>query len=112
MSHNPIAPSGQDQIAAAKQRFPNLCATGILPRHKAGPPIDPDHIARALAFLGRCRRTTRPNTHTTDLQRRIGVGPGAIIAAAIGLGFDVRGWYGVTAFYPHALVAVSRRARP
>ena len=36
--------------------------------------------------------------------------PGAIIAAAVAVvGFDVRGWYGVNEFYPHALVGVSRR---
>jgi hypothetical protein len=92
----------------AKDRFQNLCAEGILPRSAAGRPIPPADTARAQAFLNRCRRTKRPNVHTTKLQRLVGVGPGAIIAAAVGLGFEVRGWYGIWEFFPHALIGVNR----
>lgn len=97
-----------DPIELAKAWFPNLCAPGILPRRVTGPPIDPAHVATALHLLGRCRRTKRPTVHSSDLCRHAGVSPGAIIAAAIALGFTVRGWYGAKAYYPHALVAVSR----
>jgi hypothetical protein len=115
----PAAPSSPDEpaapvtpetaIAAARRdRFPNLCSTGILGTRYTGQPINPDHVATALAFLGRCRRTKRPNFHTYDLQRHIGVGVGAIIAAGVGLGFEVRGLYGGRMFYPHALMGVNK----
>jgi hypothetical protein len=92
---------------ARRERFPNLCSDGILERWDIGPPVNPAHVTRALACLGRCRRTNRPNVHTRDLQRHFGVGPGAIIAAGHALGFDVRSWYGVTSFSPHAMIAVN-----
>jgi hypothetical protein len=31
-----------------------------------------------------------------------------VIAAAVVLGFDVRSWYSVTGFHPHAKIAVNK----
>jgi hypothetical protein len=101
--------------ALAHVRFPNLCASGILGRSATGPRTDAADIEVALAFLGHCRRNQRPNVFTADLQRHVSrwagraVSVGAIIAAAVSLNFEVRGWYGVRAFYPHALLNVNQR---
>jgi hypothetical protein len=110
--HSTPAQPAIDAVAAIttarRDRFPNLCEGGILGRRHTGQPINPADVAVALAFLGRCRRTKRPNTHTADLQRHVGVGPGAIIAAGVCLNFEVRGWYGIREFYPHAVMGVNR----
>jgi hypothetical protein len=102
-----------DGVAAlmlARERFPNLCANGILGRKFTGPPVDPGHVTTALAFLSQCRKTKIPTVHSFDLRREIGdVSLGAVIAAATALNFDVRSWYGPTAFPPHALIGVSQR---
>jgi hypothetical protein len=107
-----VTPTAIDPAAAIatarRDRFPNLCETGILGRRHTGPPINPAHVVTALAFLSRCRRTRRPNVHTCDLQRHVGVSPGAIIAAGHALSFEIRSWYGVRAFSPHALMGVNR----
>src|SRR5271163_3342487 len=96
-------------LMLARDRFPNLCANGILGRKFTGPPIDPDHVATAMTFLSQCRKTKKPNVHTFDLRREIGdVSLGAVIAAGVALGFDVRCWYGVLAFVPHALIGVNQ----
>lgn len=98
-----------DAIALGRQRFANLCCPGILPRKATGTPIDPDDVARALAALARCRQTKKPAMHTFDLCRMLGgLQPGAVIAAAIALNFDVRSWYGAMEFGQHALTNVSR----
>jgi hypothetical protein len=102
-------------IALAHARFPNLRADGILRRSATGPLIDTADIEAALAFLGRCRRNKRPNVHTLDLQHHVSrwagrpISVGAIITAAVSLNFEVRGWYGVRAFYPHAMLNVNQR---
>jgi hypothetical protein len=106
MPDSPLSARAQPAIDA---RFHNLCANGILPRSATGPAIDPVDIARATVFLNRCRRTKRPNIHSFDLRRQIGVSLGAVIAAGVALGFEVRGWYGIMEFYPHALMGVNRR---
>jgi hypothetical protein len=105
MSNSPIGPSPQQTIVT---RFHNLCANGILPRSAIGSPIPPADFAAALTFLGGCRRTKRPTVHTADLQKHVGVGPGAIIAAGVHLNFVVRGWFGTREFYPHAVMGVNR----
>ena len=108
-SAQPISIDPVTAIATAhRDQFPNLRASGILPRSQTGLPINPADVAVALSFLSRCRRTKVPSFHTHDLQRHVGVGIGAIIAAGVGLGFTVRGWYGNRAFYPHAVMGVNR----
>ena len=111
MSYGPISAPAQQTIvpAVTPARFHNLRANGILPRSATGLPIDPVDIAKAAAFLSRCRKTKRPNIHSFDLRRAIGVSLGAVIAAAVALGFEVRGWYGIMEFYPHAMLGVNRR---
>jgi hypothetical protein len=112
----------REALTIAREYFPNLCAGGILPRHAVGKPVDLGHIAVALTFLDRCRRTKNPHVHTFDLRRLISnwthestsnVSPinlqlGAVIAAAIALGFEVQNWHGVTCYAPHALIGVHR----
>lgn len=98
----------REALAIARERFPNLCAGGILPRHAVGEPVDLDHIAVALTFLDRCRRTKIPRVHSFDLRRLIDVQLGAVIAAAAALGFDVHSWHGVTCYAPHAMIGVDR----
>jgi hypothetical protein len=96
-------------LVIARERFGNLCATGILGRRFLAKPIDEREVAIALAFLQKCRKTKTPRLHTLDLVHAIGQGVsvGAVIAAAVGLGFDVRAWYGVTTFVPHAMIGVN-----
>jgi hypothetical protein len=107
-SPSQVLPKAVEALALACERFPNLCASGILPRRVTGSPINPTEVSIALSFLGRCRHTTRPTVHSVDLCRHVRVSAGAIIAAAVTLGFTVRGWYGVTAYYPHAVMNVNR----
>ena len=101
-------------LAAARECYPNLRATGIMGRTKGGPPIRFDDVTAALAFLRRCRRTKDAFIHTIDLERHVSrwahrpVSIGAIIAAAVALKFDVRGWRGVTAYHPHAMVNANK----
>jgi hypothetical protein len=99
--------SAQQALVIARERFPNLCRGGILPRKTVGEPVDLGEIATTLAFLRRCRTTKIPNVHTLDLSRSIGVRPGAVIAAATALGFNVRSFYGVNCYAPHALIGVN-----
>ena len=110
----------REALAIARERFPNLCAGGILPKRAIGEPVDLDDIAAALTFLDRCRRTKVPRVHSFDLRRLIsnwnhgsnltvaGVQLGAVIAAAVALGFEVQNWHGVTCYAPHAMIGVSR----
>ena len=106
----PWVPLASMVLALVRQhRFPNLRAEGILPKRATGPDVDPREVAVALAFLIRCRRTKYPTVHTRDLQRHIGgVSVGAVIAAAVALGFQVCSWRGAREFFPHALIGVSK----
>jgi hypothetical protein len=104
----PVTISAEQALALSRDRFPNLASTGILGRSSMGPPIDPDHVTIALMFLAWCRKTKIPRMHSSDLRRRIGdVSLGAVIAAAVGLNFEVRSWSGVTDYAPHALMNVN-----
>jgi hypothetical protein len=99
-------------LEIANKRFKNLRATGILgpTKRRDSPPIDPAHVTKALAVLSRCRRTGKPTAHSHDLRRAIGdVSLGAVIAAAVGLTFEVRSWSGVTDYAPHAMIGVDAR---
>jgi hypothetical protein len=95
-------------LEIARERFSNLCSEGILSRKAIGTPIDLDDLEIALAFFRQCRPTKVPNMHSFDLRRLIGgqISIGAIIAAAIALGFDVRSWYGAMEFGVHAMIAI------
>jgi len=101
-------------LAAARDCYPNLRAAGIMGRAKGGPLIRFDDVTAALAFLRRCRRTKHAFIHTVDLEWHVSrwarrpVSVGAIIAAAVGLRFEVRGWRGCTAFYPHAMINANK----
>jgi stage V sporulation protein SpoVS len=92
----------------AHERFGNLAAVGILGRRCTGQPIDPGHVEIAIKFLSCCRRTKKPAVHSHDLRRAIGKGAsqGAVIAAAIALGFDARSWMGTQMFVPGAMINV------
>ena len=111
---NPVLEMEQRHIDALA-RYPNLCAQGILSKREKGEPVDPADIAVALSFLARCRRTKRPAAHTVDLRRHISrwagrpISTGAVIAGAVGAGFEAHGWYGVMEYYPNALVNVRIR---
>jgi hypothetical protein len=95
-------------LVIARERFPNLYANGILGRRCAGPPIDLNHVERALAFLAPCRKSKIPSVHSHDLRQQIEiVSLGATIAACVGLGFEVCSWGGVTDFAPHAMIGVN-----
>ena len=94
-------------LAVARERFPNLGAGGILPKRAAGMAVDLHDIEIALSFLRRCRKTTAPAVQSADLCRLIGVQPGAVIAAAVALGFGVHSWRGIREFAPHAIIAVN-----
>jgi hypothetical protein len=101
--------TGQEALAIARDRFPNLCSTGILGRKFTGPPIDLADIGKALAFLRGCRKTKQPTVHTVDIVDVIGgVQVGAVIVGAVALGFGVHSFYGPLIYAPHALVAVSK----
>jgi hypothetical protein len=101
--------SGREALEIARERFPNLCCGGILPRKAIGEPVDLDDIEVALEFLSQCRRTLVPRYHTFDLRRAIpgDVRLGAVICAATALGFDVRRFYGNVEFGVHAMIAVN-----
>jgi hypothetical protein len=100
--------SAERAMVMARERFPNLYANGILGRRCTGPPIDLNHVERALAFLARCRKSKVPSVHSFDLRQAIGnVSLGATIAACVGLGFEVCSWGGVTDFAPHAMIGVN-----
>jgi hypothetical protein len=102
--------SAAQALALARARFSNLASTGILGAKQSGPPIDLGHIDRALAFLAACRKSKTPAVHSHDLRQAIGnVSLGAVIAACVGLGFDVRSWLGTRTFAPHAMIAVNAR---
>jgi hypothetical protein len=98
----------REALAIARELLPNLCAGGILPRHAVGEPVDLHDIEIALTFLDRCRRTKVPHVHSFDLRRLIDVQLGAVIAAAVALGFEVQNWHGVTCYAPHAMIGVNR----
>jgi hypothetical protein len=98
-----------EAIALAGKRFYNLCSEGIKPRKFQGTPIDPEDVATAMAFLARCRKTRKATTHTCDLVPLIGVPLGAIIAGAVGLGFEVVAWRGIRVFEPGAMMNVGLR---
>jgi hypothetical protein len=100
--------SSEAALAVARDRFQNLCSTGILGRKFTGPAVDLADLAKALAFLRQCRKTKQPTVHTVDLVAAIGVSLGAVIAAATALGFGVHSFYGPLIYAPNALVAVSR----
>jgi hypothetical protein len=94
-------------LVIARQRFPNLYATGILGRRCTGPEIDLWHITKAVTVLAGCRKSKFANCHSFDLRRQIGgVSLGAVICAAVALGFDVHSWFGVTDYAPHAMTNV------
>jgi hypothetical protein len=99
--------TADEALIIARERFPNMCCGGILPRKAVGTPVDLDDIDVALAFLSQCRRTRIPAMHTFDLRRVIDAQVGAVIAAAVALGFDTHSWYKITTFAPHALIAVN-----
>jgi hypothetical protein len=112
ITDRPVTPqpaiTAERALVIARQRFPTLAANGILGRRTTGPPIDPEHVAMALAFLARCRKSKFENCHSFDLRRAIGgVSVGAVIAAAHALGFDVRGWIGTREFFPGAIIGVN-----
>jgi hypothetical protein len=102
-----IVMDAESALALARERFPNLAANGILGKGCAGPPIDLDHVSKALAFLSWCRKSRKPAVHSFDLRRAVGgVSVGAMICAAHAAGFDVRGWMGTRTFVPHAMIGV------
>jgi hypothetical protein len=103
--------SGREALEIARERFPNLCCGGILPRKAIGrEPVDLADIEIALLFLGQCRKTKTPTVHSFDLRRAIpgDVQLGAVIAAAAALGFPIHSWFGITTFAPHAMIAVNQ----
>jgi len=119
MTHSAVDPLSQagttNALTLARERFRYLTAIGIQgKRDIPGPAIDPDDVAEALQALSLCRHTKRPSIHSSELRRAVSrragrtVSTGSVIAAAVGLGFTVRGWYGVRAFYPGAIVNVHR----
>jgi hypothetical protein len=91
-------------LEAARARFHNLCAEGILPRRKTGTPINCDDIEIAIEALRGCEHTEMPTMHTFDMCRVVDTTPGAVIVAALALGFEVHSWYGETGFQPHAMI--------
>jgi hypothetical protein len=95
-------------LEIARERYSNLCSEGILSRKAIGTPVDLNDLEIALAFFRKCRPTKVPNMHSFDLRLLIGgrISVGALIAAAVALGFDVRSWYGVMEFGVHAMIAV------
>jgi hypothetical protein len=100
--------SAERAMVIARERFPNLYANGILGRRCTGPPIDLNHVAMALTFLARCRKSKIPSVHSHDLRQQIEVvSLGATIAACVGLGFEVCSWGGVTDFALHAMIGVN-----
>jgi hypothetical protein len=100
--------TAEEALEIARERFPNLSCQGILPKRAVGDPVDLADIEVALKFLSQCRRTAIPKFHSFDLRRMIGdVQIGAVIAAAVALGFDVRAWYGTAEFLPHAVIGVN-----
>jgi hypothetical protein len=102
--------SGREALEIARERFPNLCCEGILPRKAVGEPVDLADIEIVLAALAQCRKTkTRGmGMHTFDMRMLIDVQHGALIAAAVALGFDVYSWRGTRTYAPHALIAVNQ----
>jgi hypothetical protein len=106
----PVTVSAQKAIVMARLRFANLTATGILGAKQTGPPIDPAHVNQALAFLAGCRPSKIPNVHSFDLRQAIGgVSVGAVIAAAVALGFIVVSWSGVVDYSPHVMIGINGR---
>jgi hypothetical protein len=101
--------TAEQALVIARERFLNLSCQGILPCKAVGTPVDLADIDAALAFLSQCRRTRIPAMHTFDLRRVIDAQVGAVITAAIALGFDTHSWYKITTFAPHALIAVNER---
>jgi hypothetical protein len=102
--------SPEHALMLARQRFPNLCSAGILGRKAIGQPVDLEHVSTALSFLAGCRKSKFANCHSFDLRRRIGgVSLGAVIAAAVGLGFSIDTWQGTVDFLPHCLIGVDPR---
>jgi hypothetical protein len=99
--------TGREALVIALERFPYLGADGLLPRKSVRQPVDPREIERAMTFLRQCRRTKTPRVHSFDLQRLIGVQLGALIAAAVALGFATHSWFGIKTFAPHVLIAVN-----
>jgi hypothetical protein len=104
----PTKISAGEALALAYERFPNLTAAGSLGAKQSGQPIEPAHVEIAIKFLSGCRRTKKPAVHSHDLRRAIGKGvsQGAVIAAAIALGFDARSWMGTQMFVPGAMINV------
>jgi hypothetical protein len=98
-------------LAIARERFKNLRATGILGSKHTGPPINPDHVTIALAFLSRCRKTRKPTVHSHDLRAAIGNGVslGAVIVAAVALEFDVHSWLGSRTYVPGVMTNADAR---
>jgi hypothetical protein len=108
--HVGIMLSGHEALEIARERFPNLCCAGILPRKAIGEPVELADIEIALAALAQCRKTKTPTVHSYDLRRAVpgNVQLGAVIAAAVALGFATHSWFGVTTFAPHALIAANQ----
>jgi hypothetical protein len=123
----PALLSAADALEIARERFPNLCCAGILPRKAIGEPVDLADVEIALAALARCRKTRTPTVHSFDLRRAISKLPpgatlnvspghhlpgdvqlGAVIAASVALGFPIHSWFGITTFAPHAMIAVNK----
>jgi hypothetical protein len=102
--------TSEQALDLARERFPNLCCQGILPRKAIGTKVDLDDIDVALAFLEQCRPTKNPTVHSFDLRRTIkgDVQLGAVIAAAVALGFGTHSWFDITCYAPHALIAVNQ----
>jgi hypothetical protein len=102
--------NGREALEIARERFPNLCCGGILPRKAVGEPVDLADIEVALLALAQCRKTKAPTVHSYDLRRAIpgDLQLGAVIAAATALGFATHSWFGITTFAPHALIAVNK----
>lgn len=113
LTHSPPSQAAR-ALATARERFPNLRESGIMPRAACGATVNLDDVSTALRFLRRCRHTKYTFVHTLDLQRVISrwtqqpVSVGAIISASIYLQFEVKTHHGMRVFFPHAVVNAHR----
>jgi hypothetical protein len=102
------AMDGAQALLIARERFPNLCCSGILSRKAVGKPVDIGDVEIALMILRQCRPAKAPGMHTFDMRKLINVQHGALIAAATALGFDVHSCYGTRTYAPHALISINQ----
>ena len=103
--------------SSGARHFPHLCEHGLYPPKGQLPkPIEEDQVLTAMAFLSQCSRRTKRGKYSAWFLREAAerwsvkvVSSGALIAAALRLGFVVEEHPNCLLLFADALIGISKR---